>query len=44
MFLFESNKLATVDIRMNAPSICDELLTMFLRVARKAATMPPMTA
>lgn len=44
MFLFGSNKLATVDIRMNAPTICDKLLTMSLRQAGKVVTMPPMTA
>jgi hypothetical protein len=31
IFLFASNKLAPADIRMNAPTICDKLLTMFLR-------------
>ena len=31
IFLFTSNKLAPADIRMNAPTICDKLLTMFLR-------------
>jgi hypothetical protein len=31
VFLFSSNKLSTVDIRMNSPSICDKLLNMFLR-------------
>ena len=44
VFLFGSNKLATADIRMNAPTICDKLLTMFLRQAGKAATVSPMTA
>jgi hypothetical protein len=44
VFLFGSNKLATADIRMNAPTICDKLLTMFLRQAGKAATVPPMAA
>ena len=43
VFLFGSNKLATADIRMNAPTICDKLLTSFLRQAIKAAA-PPMTA
>lgn len=41
VFLFGSNKVATADIRMNAPTICDKLLTMFLR---QHATVPPMTA
>ena len=41
VFLFDSNKVATADIRMNAPTICDKLLTMFLR---QHATVPPMTA
>jgi hypothetical protein len=46
IFLFASNKLASADIRMNAPSICDKLLTMFLRQATKQATTTilPMTA
>jgi hypothetical protein len=43
-FLFGSNKVAAADIRMNAPTICDKLLTMFLRQAAKHATFPPMTA
>jgi hypothetical protein len=30
IFLFASNKIVTADIRMNAPTICDKLLTMFL--------------
>lgn len=42
VFLFGSNKLATADIRMNAPTICDKLLTSFLRQAINAAA-PPMT-
>ena len=44
IFLFGSNKLATADIRMNSPSICDKLLTMFLRQIAKQATIQPMTA
>jgi hypothetical protein len=44
VFLFGSNKLATADIRINAPTICDKLLTMILRPAGKAAIVPPMTA
>jgi hypothetical protein len=44
VFLFGSNKVAVADVRMNAPTICDKLLTMFLRQAIKAATVPPMTA
>ena len=51
VFLFGSNKLAVADIRMNAPSICDKLLNVFLHqntaVAvknEKAAAMPPVTA
>jgi len=31
VFLFNSNKLSTYDIRMNAPGICDKLLSTFLR-------------
>jgi hypothetical protein len=31
IFLFASNKLVAADIRMNAPTICDKLVTMFLR-------------
>jgi len=44
VFLFGSNKVATADIRMNAPTICDKLLTMFLRQAAMHATVPPITA
>jgi hypothetical protein len=45
VFLFVSNKLAATDIRMNAPSICDKLLTMFLHQAAKdTTTVPPLTA
>jgi hypothetical protein len=44
VFLYGSNKVATADIRMNAPTICDKLLTMFLRKAVKHTTIPPMTA
>ncbi|MGI0049578.1 MAG: hypothetical protein ACREAW_08550 [Nitrososphaera sp.] len=44
IFLFGSNKVAAADVRMNAPTVCDKLLTMFLRQAVKAATVPPMTA
>jgi hypothetical protein len=50
IFLFASNKLVAADIRMNAPTICDKLLTMFLRQAANntkettTTTMPPMTA
>ena len=50
IFLFTSNKLAPADIRMNAPTICDKLLAMFLRqTAAKqetttATTIPPMAA
>jgi hypothetical protein len=44
IFLFGSNKLAPADIRMNSPSICDKLLTMFLRQIAKQTTIPPMAA
>jgi hypothetical protein len=44
VFLYGSNKVATADIRMNAPTICDKLLKMFLLQATKTATVPPMTA
>lgn len=40
VFLFGSNKLATADIRMNAPTICDKLLTSFLRQAIRQAVQP----
>lgn len=40
VFLFGSNKLATADIRMNAPTICDKLLTMFLRQTVKQTLQP----
>jgi len=49
IFLFTSNKIAPADIRMNAPSICDKMLAMFLRqMAPKqettTTTIPPMAA
>jgi hypothetical protein len=47
IFLFASNKLSTADIRMNSPTICDKLLTMFFRqmmTAKQATTIPPMPA
>lgn len=44
IFLFGSNKLATADIRMNSPSICDKLLTMFFRQIAKQTTISAMTA
>lgn len=40
VFLFGSNKLATADIRMNAPTICDKLLTIFLRQTVKQTLQP----
>jgi hypothetical protein len=43
LFLFASNKVAAADIRMNAPTICDKLLTMFLGQAAKHAIVPTMT-
>jgi hypothetical protein len=50
IFLFESNKLVAADIRMNAPTICDKLLTMFLRqtannnTKETTTSMPPVAA
>ena len=47
IFLFASNKLAPADIRMNAPTICDKLLTMVLRqmAAKQETTLStPMAA
>jgi hypothetical protein len=47
IFLFASNKLSTADIRMNSPTICDKLLTMFFRqmmTDKQATTIPPMPA
>jgi hypothetical protein len=49
IFLFASNKLAPADIRMNAPTICDKLLAMFLsqsaaKQETATTTMPPMAA
>jgi len=44
VFMFWSNKLAATDIRMNAPTICDKMLSMFLRQAANHATVQPMTA
>ncbi len=43
VFLFGSNKVAAADIRINAPTICDKLLTIFLRQAARHATAPPIT-
>lgn len=40
VFLFASNKMASADIRMNAPSICDKMLTMFLRQAAASTAVP----
>jgi len=40
VFLFWSNKVGAADIRMNAPTTCDKLLTASLR---QQATVPPMT-
>ncbi|HEX7031680.1 MAG TPA: hypothetical protein VF172_01650 [Nitrososphaera sp.] len=45
VFLFDSNKLGTADIRINAPTICDKLLAMFLRQTVKqqaAASVTPV--
>ena len=44
VFLYMSNKVAAADIRMNAPTICDKLLTMFLHQTTKHATVPLMAA
>ncbi len=47
IFLFVSKKLVPGDIRMNSPSICDKLLTMYLRQMtedRQATTISPMAA
>jgi hypothetical protein len=46
IFLFASNKLSTADIRMNSPTICDKLLTMFFRqmATKGATTIPPLPA
>ena len=44
IFLFVSNKLAAGDIRMNSPTTCDKLLTMYLRQSGKHAMLPTMTA
>jgi hypothetical protein len=42
-FLFASNKLVAADIRMNAPTICDKLLTMFLRQTAATTTTDKQT-
>lgn len=42
-FLFVSNKLVAADIRMNAPTICDKLLTMFLRQTATTTTTDKQT-
>jgi len=43
VFLFGSNKLATADIRLNAPTIYDKLLTMFLHQINKHNVQPMAT-
>ncbi len=42
VFLLGSNKLGAADVRINAPTICDKLLAMFLRqtVKQQAAVQP----
>lgn len=37
VFLFASNKLSVLDIRVNAPAICDRLLGRFLKQSAPAA-------
>lgn len=44
VFLFYSNKLTTFDIRMNAPGICDKLLSMFLKQSQPQNTEVPQAA
>lgn len=44
IFLFVSNKLGAGDIRMNAPTTCDKLLTTYMRESGKHAMLPAMTA
>ena len=45
VFLFASNKLSSIDIRTNAPIVCDKLLNTYLRRAvEKEQTVPPMAA
>ena len=47
IFLFASNKMTPADIRMNAPTICDKLLAMFMRQMasnQDTTTIPPMAA
>ena len=44
IFLFYSNKLSTFDIRMNAPNICDKLLSMFLKQSQVAKNEMTETA
>jgi hypothetical protein len=52
IFLFASNKIVAGDIRMNAPTICDKLLTMCLHQTTTTAadkqatttTIPPSMA
>jgi len=44
IFLFESNKLSSADIRMNAPIVCDKLLNAYLRQKVAKQTMQPMVA
>ena len=43
VFLFGSNKVAAADIRMNAATVCDKLLTIFLSQAAKDEAVLPMT-
>ena len=44
VFLFSSNKITALDIRTNAPSICDKLLNMFLRQISNAQKNEPKMA
>lgn len=38
VFLFYSNKLTSFDIRMNAPGICDRLLSTYLKQSQTQRT------
>jgi hypothetical protein len=44
VFLFYSNKLSTFDIRMNAPNICDKLLSMLLKQSQTTGDEMTQTA
>jgi hypothetical protein len=43
IFLFTSNKVGAIDIRTNAPTVCDQLLDAFLRKRTESENETQMT-